>query len=265
MLTVAADANQATTSLLALDPATCAILNTYVLPVGYVTGVDAEEFLADYARLGAQRNAKIVGITGSSGKTSTKDLLAAVLSPLGPVIAPPGSFNNELGHPWTALRATEDTRFLVLEMSARGRGHIATLAAIAPPKIGVVLNVGTAHLGEFGSQEVIAQTKGELVEALPDASEGGVAVLNADDLLVAQMAARTTARVVWVGSGDTAHIRAEDVRLDDEARPVLAVGEVLRRAGHEGVSPRRFRLRQHPAARTARRIPERRRLRTAPR
>ncbi len=165
-----------------------------------------------------ERGLTVVGVTGSAGKTSTKDLLAAVLAPLGPVVAPPGSFNNELGHPWTALRATEDTRFLVLEMSARGRGHIAALAAIAPPKIGVVLNVGTAHLGEFGSQEVIAQTKGELVEALPDASEGGVAVLNADDLLVAKMAARTGARVVWVGSGESADIRAEGVNLDDEAR-----------------------------------------------
>ncbi len=101
----------------------------------------------------------IVGITGSSGKTSTKDLLAAVLAPLGEVIAPPGSFNNELGHPWTVLRATPSTDYLILELSARHLGNIAALAAIAPPAIGVVLNVGTAHLGEFGSREAIAQTK----------------------------------------------------------------------------------------------------------
>src|SRR5439155_12155125 len=88
----------------------------------------------------------IIGITGSSGKTSTKDLLAAVLAPLGEVVAPPGSFNNELGHPWTVLRATRSTDYLVLEMSARHPGNIAALAAIAPPAIGVVLNVGTAHL-----------------------------------------------------------------------------------------------------------------------
>ena len=88
----------------------------------------------------------IVGITGSSGKTSTKDLLAAVLAPLGEVVAPPGSFNNELGHPWTVLRATESTDYLVLEMSARHPGNIAALAEIAPPSIAVVLNVGTAHL-----------------------------------------------------------------------------------------------------------------------
>ncbi len=90
---------------------------------------------------------RIIGITGSSGKTSTKDLVAAVLEPLGEVVAPPGSFNNELGHPWTVLRATRDTDFLVLELSARHPGNIAALARIAPPSIGVVLNVGTAHLG----------------------------------------------------------------------------------------------------------------------
>src|SRR6185312_6154556 len=88
----------------------------------------------------------IVGVTGSSGKTSTKDLIAAVLAPLGEVVAPPGSFNNELGHPWTVLRATPDTDYLVLEMSARHPGNIAALAEIATPSIGVVLNVGTAHL-----------------------------------------------------------------------------------------------------------------------
>lgn len=159
---------------------------------------------------------RIVGITGSSGKTSTKDLIAAVLRPLGEVVAPPGSFNNELGHPWTVLRATRQTDFLVLEMSARHRGNIAALAEIAPPSIAVVLNVGTAHLGEFGSREVIAQTKGELVEALPPS---GVAILNADDPLVAAMAARTPARVVTVGLATTAGIRAQDVVLDELARP----------------------------------------------
>lgn len=162
----------------------------------------------------------IVGVTGSSGKTSTKDLLAAVLSPLGPVVAPPGSFNNEIGHPWTVLRADESTRFLVLELSARGPGHIAALTRVAPPRIGAVLNVGTAHLGEFGSREAIAVAKGELVEALPaaDDSRGGVAVLNIDDPQVAAMASRTSARVVRVGRSADADIRAVDVRLDDRAR-----------------------------------------------
>lgn len=160
----------------------------------------------------------VVGVTGSSGKTSTKDLIAQVLEPLGPTVAPPGSFNNELGHPWTVLRSTEDTRHLVLELSARGLGHIAGLCEVAPPRIGAVLNVGSAHLGEFGSRESVAQAKGELVESLPAASEGGVAVLNADDPLVAAMAERTAARVVLVGESPAAHVRAEDIALDDQAR-----------------------------------------------
>ncbi|TSE01214.1 UDP-N-acetylmuramoyl-tripeptide--D-alanyl-D-alanine ligase [Skermania sp. ID1734] len=177
--------------------------------------------LAKLARASVDRLAEtttVVGVTGSSGKTSTKDLLAAVLAPLGPVVAPPGSFNNELGHPWTALRADAQTKFLVLEMSARGIGHIAALAETAPPRIGVVLNVGTAHLGEFGSRDAIAQAKGELVEALPAAADGGVAVLNADDPLVAAMAERTRARVVLVGQSAAAQVRAEDVTLDEQAR-----------------------------------------------
>ncbi len=160
----------------------------------------------------------VIGVTGSAGKTSTKDLIAAVLRPLGETVAPPGSFNNEIGHPWTALRATESTRFLVLEMSARGPGHIAALARVAPPRIGVVLNVGTAHLGEFGSRAAIAQAKGELVEALPAADEGGVAILNADDDAVAAMAARTAARVVRYGFGSASDVRATDVVVDAQAR-----------------------------------------------
>ncbi|MFD3509437.1 UDP-N-acetylmuramoyl-tripeptide--D-alanyl-D-alanine ligase [Nocardia sp. NPDC058666] len=176
--------------------------------------------LAELARVSTQRLAQrtgltVVGVTGSSGKTSTKDLLAAVLAPLGAVVAPPGSFNNELGHPWTALRAGAETRFLALELSARGRGHIAALARIAPPRIGVVLNVGTAHLGEFGSREAIAQAKGELVEALP---AEGLAVLNADDPNVAAMASRTKARVVTVGLSGDADIRATNVTTDGQAR-----------------------------------------------
>lgn len=159
---------------------------------------------------------RIIGITGSSGKTSTKDLIAAVLRPLGEVVAPPGSFNNELGHPWTVLRATRDTDFLVLELSARHPGNIAALAGIARPSIAVVLNVGTAHLGEFGSREMIAQTKAELVQAVP---ADGVVVLNADDPVVAAMARQTAARVVTVGYSEAAAVRAENVELDDLARP----------------------------------------------
>ncbi len=159
---------------------------------------------------------RIIGVTGSSGKTSTKDLLAAVLAPLGAVVAPPGSFNNELGHPWTVLRATTDTDFLILEMSARHPGNIAALAAIATPSIGVVLNVGTAHLGEFGSREIIAATKSELPQAVPAA---GVVVLNADDSAVAAMADKTAARVVRVSRGPGADVWSSDETLDVLARP----------------------------------------------
>ncbi|OBA82249.1 UDP-N-acetylmuramoyl-tripeptide--D-alanyl-D-alanine ligase [Mycobacterium sp. 1164966.3] len=158
----------------------------------------------------------IVGITGSSGKTSTKDLVAAVLEPLGQVVAPPGSFNNELGHPWTVLRATRDTDYLVLEMSARHPGNIAALAEIAPPSIGVVLNVGTAHLGEFGSREAIARTKAELPQAVP---ASGVVILNVDDPAVAAMAEVTAARVVRVSRDSAADIWAGPVTLDELARP----------------------------------------------
>ena len=158
----------------------------------------------------------IVGVTGSSGKTSTKDLLAAVLTPLGEVIAPPGSFNNELGHPWTVLRATESTDYLVLEMSARHRGNIAALAAIAPPSIAVVLNVGTAHLGEFGSREAIAETKAELPQAVPSS---GAVVLNVDDTAVAAMADVTEARVVRVSRSAEVEVWADSVTLDELARP----------------------------------------------
>ncbi|MGW1677850.1 UDP-N-acetylmuramoyl-tripeptide--D-alanyl-D-alanine ligase [Saccharopolyspora sp. NPDC002376] len=162
----------------------------------------------------------VVGVTGSSGKTSTKDLIAQLLEPMGSTVAPPGSFNNELGHPWTVLRADEQTKHLVLELSARGVGHIASLCEVAPPHIGVVLNVGHSHVGEFGSQEAIAQAKGELPEAL---SADGVAVLNGDDPLVAAMAERTEARVVLVGERPDAHVRAEDIEVDELARPTFTL------------------------------------------
>jgi UDP-N-acetylmuramoyl-tripeptide--D-alanyl-D-alanine ligase len=163
----------------------------------------------------------IIGITGSSGKTSTKDLVAALLGPLGEVVAPPGSFNNELGHPWTVLRATRRTDYLVLEMSARHPGNIAALAQIAPPEIGVVLNVGTAHLGEFGSREAIAQTKSELPQAVPPS---GVVILNVDDPAVAAMAQVSSGWVVRVSrSSQTdlgpSDVWAEGVSLDELARP----------------------------------------------
>jgi UDP-N-acetylmuramoyl-tripeptide--D-alanyl-D-alanine ligase len=158
----------------------------------------------------------VVGVTGSQGKTGVKDLLAQVLERRGTTIAPRESFNNEIGVPLTALRADRDTRFLVSELGARGRGHIGYLAEIVRPHIGVVLNVGVAHLGEFGSREEIAVAKGELVESLP---ADGIAVLNIDDDLVRRMAERTRARVVWFGTDARADVRLGPVALDDLGRP----------------------------------------------
>jgi UDP-N-acetylmuramoyl-tripeptide--D-alanyl-D-alanine ligase len=166
----------------------------------------------------------VVGITGSSGKTSTKDLLAAVLEPLGPTVAPRGSYNTEVGVPVTALDADSATRHLVVEMGARGVGHIAYLCGVTPPRIGVVLNVGAAHAGAFGSKEATARAKSELVAALP---ADGVAVLNADDPLVAAMSDVTDARVVRVGLADDADVRAAHVSLDPLGRPTFE----LRAAG----------------------------------
>jgi UDP-N-acetylmuramoyl-tripeptide--D-alanyl-D-alanine ligase len=136
---------------------------------------------------------RVVGITGSQGKTSTKDLLSQVLESAGPTVAPVGNLNNELGVPLTVSRIDEQTRFLVAEMGARGIGHIAYLCDIAPPLVGVVLNVGQAHVGEFGGRAAIAEAKGELVEALP---AEGFAVLNAADPLVWAMRDRTAAHVL---------------------------------------------------------------------
>ncbi|HEX2772613.1 MAG TPA: UDP-N-acetylmuramoyl-tripeptide--D-alanyl-D-alanine ligase [Micromonosporaceae bacterium] len=157
----------------------------------------------------------VIGLTGSSGKTSTKDMIAQLVGRLGPTVAPPGSFNNELGHPYTALQADRNTRFLVLEKGARGAGHIRYLCEVVPPRIAVVLNVGVAHIGEFGSVEAIAVAKGELVEGLPPHA---VAVLNADDPNVRAMAARTAARVVFTGEADDAEVQARDVTLDERGR-----------------------------------------------
>jgi len=201
-----------------------AVLATRPVPVPSVIVADVPSALAALARavVDALPAARIAGITGSSGKTSTKDLAAQLVERLGPTIAPAGSFNNEFGHPLTVLRADASTRYLVLELSARGIGHIAYLCRVAPPRYGVVLNVGHAHAGEFGGLDQVARAKGELPEALP---ADGVAILNADDPRVLAMAARTQARVVtFSASPDPAtppppSVRAADIRLDDLGRP----------------------------------------------
>lgn len=169
---------------------------------------------AGRARFGAW---PVIGITGSVGKTTTKDFLAAILSADRATHASHRSFNNEIGVPLTILNAPDDTEALVLEMGARGIGHIASLCAVGRPTVGIVTIVGTAHTSEFGSVEAVATAKGELIEALPSAADGGVAVLNAAQPLVASMASRTAADVVTFGAdGD---VRAESVVLDDELVP----------------------------------------------
>ncbi|HNM96586.1 MAG TPA: UDP-N-acetylmuramoyl-tripeptide--D-alanyl-D-alanine ligase [Marmoricola sp.] len=162
----------------------------------------------------------VMALTGSQGKTSTKDLLARVLAEAAPTVATQGSFNNELGLPLTALRTTAETRYLVLEMGARGVGHIAELCDVTAPDIAVVLNVGVAHLGEFGSREAIAQAKGELVEAV---RPGGAAVLNADDPLVAAMASRTAEIVRTFAHHNPAWLRWDLVDLDALGRPTVSL------------------------------------------
>lgn len=181
---------------------------------------DVQAALGALARAVVERlGTDVVALTGSAGKTSTKDLIAQVLDRHAPTVWTPGSLNNEIGLPLTALRASDETRHLVLEMGARGIGHIRYLTGLTPPRIGLVLNVGTAHIGEFGGREQIAVAKGELVEALPSAEEGGVAVLNADDPLVRAMASRTKARVIFFGEADEAAVRAENVRLTESGQP----------------------------------------------
>ncbi len=194
------------------------------------------------ALLRAAGELTVIGITGSAGKTTTKDLLAGILSGLGPTVAPQGSYNGEVGVPLTVFQADASTRFLVIEMGATGIGHVRYLASMVKPDIGVVLGVGTAHAGEFGGVENIARAKGELVEAL---APTGVAVLNRDDLRVRQMAARTPARTVYFGNartGSTAgrtadstpdsielpdglelQVLAEDAGTDDHGQPVFGL------------------------------------------
>lgn len=175
------------------------------------------------ARLRASGDVVVVGITGSVGKTTTKDLLAALLRPLGEVVAPVASFNNEIGMPLTVLRASEGTRALVLEMGADAPGNLDFLTSIAPPDVAVELVVGHAHLGGFGSIDGVARAKAELVQGL---APGGIAVLNADDDRVRAMAALAP-RVLTFGRTKGADVRAEDVVVghDGHARLRLVTGE----------------------------------------
>ncbi len=200
-------------------------------PVSQVVVASAVQALADLARVVVGRvraggDLRVVGITGSNGKTTTKNLLSRILEGEGPTVAPRASFNNEVGAPITMLRVADDTRFLVSEFGADGSGQIARLAGLVTPDVGVVLMVGMAHAGGFGGVEATLKAKTELVEAV---RPGGVAVLNADDARVATMAAVAEARGVrvrWFGRGPSADVRADDVAVDAHGTScVVVVGE----------------------------------------
>ena len=160
-----------------------------------------------------------VGVTGSSGKTSTKDLLAQVLEARGATVAPVGSQNNEIGVPLTACRIDGSTQFLVSEMGSRGAGHIEWLTSLVGLDVGMVLNIGRAHVGEFGGIEQTARAKSEIIAGL---EPGGWAVLNADDPACRAMRDETVARVAWFGEGDLPEgdlrVAARDVVCDESAK-----------------------------------------------
>ncbi|MDQ4137537.1 MAG: UDP-N-acetylmuramoyl-tripeptide--D-alanyl-D-alanine ligase [Actinomycetota bacterium] len=174
-------------------------------------GVEALARLASavVARVREAGDLKVVGITGSNGKTTTKNLLGAILSAEGKTVAPRESFNNHVGAPVSMLRVEADTRYLIVEMGASKVGDIARLVRIVRPDIAIVLKVGLAHAGEFGGVERTQRAKSELVTDLTPAD---VAILNADDSRVAAMADLTRAQVRWFGLGASADVRAEDVR-----------------------------------------------------
>lgn len=164
----------------------------------------------------------VVGITGSTGKTSVKDLIASIAKCRLKTVASEMSFNNELGVPLTLLRTRLDTDVVVLEMGARGAGHIKDLCEIARPHIGILTNVGVTHYEQFGSAQAIVSAKTELVKALPP---GGAAILNADDERVRKMGSDlpSEVEVLTYGLSPTAWLRAEGVRLDRMGRPTFRI------------------------------------------
>ena len=180
-------------------------------------------------RIRAHSPTTVIGITGSAGKTTTKDLLKALLEPEGPTVAPQGSYNGEVGVPLTIFTAALETRYLVVEMGADGPGHIRHLCEMVRPDVGVVLMVGSAHAGNFGGAEKIAETKGELAEAVPP--EGHV-ILNADDAQVRAMLERAQAPVTWFGESEQAEVQAQSLTLDEAGRPAFSL-----RAGGSAVLP----------------------------
>src|SRR5438093_1527105 len=178
------------------------------------TAIRVHDTAAALLSLGAWARGRVggaIGITGSVGKTTTKDLLAGCLASTFRTAASEGSFNNELGLPLTLLNAQEDVRWLVLEMGARRAGDIQRLAEVASPEVGVVTSVAMAHVEYFGDLHGVARAKGELVAALP---ASGLAVLNFDDPRVRDMASLSPCPVLGYAVGADAEVRADDVTLD---------------------------------------------------
>ena len=194
---------------------------------------DAGVALTTLARAVREQNkhCRFIGITGSHGKTTTKDLLGHVLGVAGECIVPPGSFNNEVGVPLTILHVTPQSKFCVVEMGARHMGDIAELCTIAKPHIGIVLVVGTAHLGEFGSREAIARTKGELIDSLPD---HGVAILGTYDPLTPHMGEGSSRKRITFGEKSSCDVRAADL----EFREGLAHFDLVSESGRAPVALR---------------------------
>ncbi len=192
---------------------------TEAVPTTEVPAVVVDDTAAALSTLGGLARSRlagpVVGITGSVGKTTTKDLLTAVLGHRFRTHASLRSFNNELGVPLTLVNAPDDTEATVVEMGARGHGHIAELCQVACPTVGVVTTVELVHTEMFGDLESVAAAKGELIESLPD---DGVAVLNADNPFVAEMATRTSARVVTIGKRGEVHAIAVEVDGDLRTR-----------------------------------------------
>ncbi len=192
--------------------------------------LEALSILAAFARKRLDKLI-VIGITGSQGKTSAKDLLTHMLGAVGPTVAPAGSFNNDLGLPITLLQCDDRTRFCILEMGARHMGDIARLCEIAKPNIGVVLTVGTAHIGEFGSREIIAKTKGELIESL---GKDGVAILGTYDEFTPKMASLHQGEVILFGESADNEVRAADIEMR-EGRPHF---DLVTPAGRDAVGMR---------------------------
>jgi UDP-N-acetylmuramoyl-tripeptide--D-alanyl-D-alanine ligase len=186
-------------------------------PVGG-TAIRVDDTAAALLRLGALARSRVggaIGITGSVGKTTTKDLLAGCLASTFRAAASERSFNNELGLPLTLLNAPDAARWVVLEMGVRREGDIELLAEVARPDVGIVTSVAMAHLEYLGDLDGVARAKGELVSALP---ASGLAVLNFDDPRVREMASRSACPVLGYGAGAGAEVRADDVTLDRDLR-----------------------------------------------